>query len=102
MEEVFDEDEEFGSSLSGSENEGDDDPEADEEVVDGQVPFLWSACNDRGSNVVKGMNSLSLRGRRRGEWRDRRSLRCEQLRLSPLQRRCRCTAGRTVRCDRVC
>jgi hypothetical protein len=55
--EVFGEDQEFGSSLSSSENEGhDDDPEADEE--DEGQPILWSACNDRGSNVVRGMNSL--------------------------------------------
>jgi hypothetical protein len=60
MEEVLEEEEEFESSLSSSQNEEDDILEADveEEPANEEQPILWSACNDRGSNVVKGMNSL--------------------------------------------
>jgi hypothetical protein len=38
--------------------EEEDEEEEDEEEDDEGQPILWSACNDRGSNVVKGMNNL--------------------------------------------
>ena len=64
MEEVVDDEEVFFTSLSDSDSEQEnsgaegDNAEDVADVEDEDLPFLWSACNDRGSNVVKGMHSL--------------------------------------------